>query len=189
MSLPGSLPNVITLLRLLAVPLMVWLVLSERMTAAFWVFVAAGISDGIDGYIAKRFGSVTKLGSYLDPLADKALLVTIFVTLGYIGEVATWLVILIVFRDTLIIGGALLAHTLDLRVKVQPLPISKFNTVAQIVLAAFLLARPGIGLEIRGLIPVLVYLVAATTVVSGIFYLVRWITGFGENGGLGGGGT
>jgi cardiolipin synthase len=181
-SFPTSLPNVITLGRLLAVPLMVWLVLSDRMTTAFWVFVAAGVSDGVDGYIAKRFDAVTKLGSYLDPLADKAMLVTIYVTLGIAGEAPSWLVILIVFRDTLIVGGALLIHTLDLKMRVEPLLISKINTVMQIILAAFLLARLGLGLEDYGLITVLIYVVAATTVGSGLTYLKRLIFGIGGNG-------
>lgn len=181
MSLLRSLPNIITLIRILAVPLMVWLVLSDEMAIAFWVFIAAGVSDGIDGYLAKRLDAVTELGTYLDPLADKAMLAAIFVTLGYTGGVAVWLVILIVFRDMLIVGGVLLGHTLDLKMRVVPVYISKVNTVGQIVLAAFLLAKPGIGLEDYGLTEVLVYIVAATTVVSGIIYLVRLLVSFEES--------
>ena len=183
MSLLGSLPNIITLIRLLAVPIMVWLVLVDEMTIAFWVFVAAGVSDGVDGYLAKRLDAVTELGTYLDPLADKAMLAAIFMTLGYTGGVSVWLVILIVFRDILIVGGVLLGHTLDLKMRVAPLYISKVNTVVQIVLAALLLAKPGIGLEDYGLTVVLVYIVAATTVVSGIFYLVRLLVSFDESAG------
>jgi cardiolipin synthase len=180
-SLLGSLPNIITLIRLLAVPLMVWLVLADEMAIAFWVFIAAGVSDGVDGYLAKRLDAITELGTYLDPLADKAMLAAIFVTLGYTGGVAVWLVILIVFRDIMIVGGVLLGHTLDLKMRVAPLYISKVNTVVQIVLAAFLLAKPGIGLEDYGLTGVLVYIVAATTVVSSIFYLVRLLVSFDES--------
>ena len=181
MSLLRSLPNIITLIRILAVPLMVWLVLSDEMAIAFWVFIAAGVSDGVDGYLAKRLDAVTELGTYLDPLADKAMLAAIFVTLGYTGGVAVWLVILIVFRDMLIVGGVLLGHTLDLKMRVVPVYISKVNTVGQIVLAAFLLAKPGIGLEDYGLTEVLVYIVAATTVVSGIIYLARLLVSFEES--------
>ena len=105
---PGSslnLPNLITLARLLAVPLAVWLILDERYALAFWVFVGAGISDALDGYIAKRFDSRTRLGALLDPAADKALLAGVYVTLAIAGQLPDWLVFLVVFRDVLIIGG------------------------------------------------------------------------------------
>ena len=101
-----NLPNLITLARLLAVPLVVFLILQGLMTAAFWMFFAAGISDAVDGYLAKRMDAVTELGTYLDPIADKTLLVAVYVTLGIAGHVPTWLVILVVSRDLLIIGGA-----------------------------------------------------------------------------------
>jgi len=171
----GNIPNLITLARLLAVPLLVWLILNDAMEAAFWIFVAAGVSDALDGFIAKRFDLVTKLGSYLDPIADKALLVSTFVILGQSGQVETWLVILVVFRDVLIIGGTILFHTLGRPVEMRPLLISKFNTLMQIVLVSMVLAKAGIGVPDYGSIPVLVYLVAATTVLSGLAYMVQWV--------------
>lgn len=171
----GNIPNLITLSRLFAVPLLVWLILDGAMEAAFWIFVAAGVSDALDGFIAKRFDLVTKLGSYLDPIADKALLVSAFVTLGQAGLVGTWLVILVVFRDVLIIGGTILFHTLGRAVEMRPLLISKFNTLMQIILVSMVLAKLGIGMPDYGTIPILVFMVAATTVLSGLAYMARWV--------------
>jgi cardiolipin synthase (CMP-forming) len=170
-------PNLITLARICAVPLLVWLVLSDYLAAAFWVFVAAGISDALDGYIAKRFNLVTELGAYMDPVADKALLVSAYVTLGHAGHIDTWLVVLVVFRDVLIIGGTILFHTLDRPVEMQPLMISKLNTLMQIVLVSVVLAEIGIGVPDVDWVPVLTYIVAATTAASGIAYLCRWVFG------------
>jgi cardiolipin synthase len=169
-----NLPNLITMARLLSVPLAIWLMLSNEMLAAFWLFILAGVSDGIDGFIAKRFDMRTRLGALLDPIADKALLVSVYVTLGIAGHLPNWLVILTVFRDVLIVGGFLLLHALHQEVRWQPLVISKINTAAQIALAALALARLGLGFDDHGLLTALVYAVAATTIVSGAAYLVRW---------------
>jgi cardiolipin synthase len=173
----GNIPNFITLLRLGAVPLLVWLVLHERMEAAFWIFVAAGISDGLDGFIAKRYGLVSRLGSYLDPIADKALLVSAFVTLGHAGYIDNWLVILVVFRDVLIVGGIVLFHTLGHPVEMKPIFLSKFNTLIQIVLIGLILGGLGVGVSDFNAVPFLGFLVAVTTVLSGIAYLGRWVFG------------
>ena len=96
------LPNSISLLRLLAVPLTVYLLMSQEMVAAFWVIVAAGVSDGLDGYLAKRFNAVTRLGTYLDPLADKAMLIAVCLCLVYLGYLPGWIVALAILRDLLI---------------------------------------------------------------------------------------
>ncbi|WP_425450073.1 CDP-alcohol phosphatidyltransferase family protein [Virgifigura deserti] len=168
------LPNLISTARLLAVPLLVWLLLGGRFTEAFWLFIAAGISDALDGFIAKSYDVRTTLGAYLDPLADKSLLVSVYITLGYQGSIDSWLVILVVFRDLLIIGGALLYHTLTQSLKMQPLFISKLNTTAQILLVTVLLANLGLGIDDYGLGPLLIHVVAATTFLSGAAYLVIW---------------
>ncbi len=169
----ASLPNFITLGRLLSVPVAVWLILNQHFALAFWLFVIAGLSDAVDGFIAKRFRAKSELGAYLDPLADKALLMSVFVTLGYEGVVESWLVILIVFRDLLIIGGALLYAMLTGALRMQPLFISKLNTALQILLAAMLLAKAGFAVG-DGLTEVLVHVVAATTILSGAAYVVKW---------------
>jgi cardiolipin synthase len=170
-----ALPNLISLARLLAVPLAIWLILQDRYGFAFWVFAAAGASDALDGFIAKQFGLRTVLGGFLDPLADKALLMSVYVTLGYRGQVETWLVILIVSRDVLIIGGAILYQTVTQALTMQPLLISKINTAAQIALAVLLLAKLGLGMaHDYGIIDAMVAIVAATTVLSGGAYVAIW---------------
>jgi cardiolipin synthase len=169
-----NLPNMISLARLLAVPVVVWLVLDDEMLAAFWLFVAAGVSDAVDGFIAKRFNAGSVLGAFLDPIADKALLVGIYVTLGYKGDLENWLVIMIVFRDLLIVGGALLFHTITQNLTMDPLAVSKVNTALQLVLAGVLLAAGGYGLDFGWFRDALVYTVAATTLVSGAAYIVTW---------------
>lgn len=169
-----NLANLITLARLLSVPLAVWLILSGHLTAAFWLFVAAGISDAVDGFIAKRFHQRTTIGALMDPLADKALLVSVYVTLGIAGHLPNWLVILVVFRDILIVGGFLLLQTTAHAVHAQPLLISKINTALQIALAAVSLANLGLPFDLSWLADVLIVLVAGSTVASGAAYLIRW---------------
>ncbi|HUI18526.1 MAG TPA: CDP-alcohol phosphatidyltransferase family protein [Alphaproteobacteria bacterium] len=169
-----NLPNLITLARLLASPLAVYLILNEAWVASFWIFVAAGLSDALDGFLAKRFDARTLVGGYLDPLADKALLVGVFVVLGYLHHLPNWLVILVVFRDLLIVGGAILMHTLTGSLRMRPLMISKINTGAQFVLPAYVLAQLGLGANREGIVVALIYIVAATTVLSGAAYLVSW---------------
>jgi cardiolipin synthase len=178
--LVSTLPNAITVGRLLAVPVMVWLIVSGRMGAAFWLFVAAGISDGVDGFIAKKFHAESRLGSYLDPIADKVMLVCIYITLGVEGHLSSWLVILVVFRDALIVGGALLSQVLDHPLRMRPLFISKVNTVAQIVLAAVALAELGPVFPELPLVGTLEICIGVTTGASGAVYLVQWLAGTGK---------
>ena len=168
-----NLPNLISLGRLFMVPLAIWLILGGRYGVAFWVFVAAGVSDGLDGFIAKRFDSRTRLGALLDPIADKALIVSVFLALGAAGELPNWLVILVVFRDVMIVGGFLLLLTMGAPRQVDPLFISKLNTLVQITLVAFELARLGLGAEARLATGLLILLTAVTTTLSGLSYLVR----------------
>lgn len=169
-----SLPNFITLGRLLSVPVAIWLVLLDHLAAAFWLFIAAGLSDAIDGFIAKRFNQRSELGALLDPIADKALLVSMYVTLGMAKHLPAWLVILVVFRDALIIGGFLLVAALGHPMRWEPLLVSKLNTALQIALIGVVLAALGFAFAIAGLQTALIYAVAATTTISGAGYLVRW---------------
>ena len=168
------LPNLISLARLLAVPLAVWLILIDRFTSAFFLFVAAGVSDALDGYLARRFATRTELGGYLDPLADKALLTSVYVSLGYAHHMPIWLVILVVFRDVLIIGGAVLYQTMTQRLRMQPLLVSKVNTAAQIALAALVLGQLGLHFDSYGIDMLLMYAVGVTTLVSGGAYIAVW---------------
>jgi cardiolipin synthase len=169
-----SLPNLLSFARLLSVPVAIWLMLDGRLPLAFWLFVAAGITDAVDGYIAKRFNARTELGAYLDPLADKALLVGAYLTLGWLGHIPAWLVILVVFRDLLIVGGAFVVHALTGAFKAEPIAISKVNTATQIALVAVVLAKLGVGFDDHGVAGIMVYVAGATTVLSGGAYLFQW---------------
>ena len=169
-----NLPNLITLGRLLTVPVAVYLLMQSAYLAAFILFLLAGVSDALDGYLAKRNNQTTILGAILDPIADKALLVGVYITLGLQGNLPNWLVMLVVFRDLLIIGGVIILFLVRLEVKMQPLIISKVNTATQIGLAAAVLAELGLRLEIFDLIALMIYLVGVTTVISGASYVVSW---------------
>lgn len=170
-----SVPNLISLARLMAVPVMIYLILHGYYLAAFWLFVAAGVSDAIDGYIAKQMGQATVLGSYLDPLADKALLVGVYITMGQADLLPSWLVILVVFRDIVIIGGVVLLHISTDGVRMKPLVVSKINTAAQIILVTVVLSNLAFPqLEWSQFVSILIYLVTATTFASGAAYVVSW---------------
>ena len=172
---PLSIPNLITLGRILLVPIVVWAIWSGAMWAAFVLFLAAGVSDGVDGFLAKRFHMTTVLGAYLDPLADKALIVSIYVTLGIQAVIPGWLVILVVSRDIMIVGGVMLSWLVGSPIMVKPLLVSKLNTVAQIAFACVVLGSLGFGIEARMLTLLLMGLVAALTLLSVAAYVAEWI--------------
>ncbi|MBC8339869.1 MAG: CDP-alcohol phosphatidyltransferase family protein [Rhodospirillales bacterium] len=169
-----NLPNFITLARLAAVPFLVWLILNGALEVAFWVFLAAAVSDALDGIIAKQFDMETVFGAFIDPIADKALLVASYITLGHEGLLPMWLVILVVFRDIVIIGGALVFQTVTQSLTMQPLMISKVNTVMQLLLALGVLFIEGYGIEDGPAVAVMGYIVAVTTLWSGTVYVVTW---------------
>lgn len=167
-----NLPNAISFARLCAVPVAVWLVLRHDLHLAFALFVAAGLSDAVDGWLARRQGG-TALGAVLDPVADKLLLIGSYVTLAAIGVLPDWLAILVVFRDIVIVGGVLVFWQLGHTISTRPLLVSKLNTAAQILLVALALLLAGFGLHAPLLMDALVRLVAATTLLSGAAYV--WI--------------
>jgi cardiolipin synthase len=170
-----NIPNLITLGRILLVPVVVWAIASGAMWIAFVLFVAAGVSDAVDGFLAKRLNMATELGAYLDPLADKALIVSIYLTLGVNHLIPRWLVILVVSRDILIVGGIMLSWLLGNPLKIKPLLVSKLNTVAQIVFACVVLGSLGFGIEAETLTLVLMALVAVLTLLSVAAYLSEWV--------------
>lgn len=170
-----TVPNFITIARLITVPLIVWLMIADRFLEATVLFVLAGISDAADGFIAKRFGSRSELGAYLDPIADKALLVSVFVTLGLKGALPAWLIVLVVSRDFFIIGAMLLAYILSNPMPVRPLLVSKVNTTAQILLIAFVLVDRSGAFGLGALIWITVLGVAVLTVISAGAYLIEWV--------------
>src|SRR5687767_13376141 len=158
-----SIPNLITLGRILLVPVVVWAIAVGEMRLAFILFLVAGLSDLVDGFLAKRFGMATELGAYLDPLADKAMIVSIYVVLAIVGAIPLWLVILVVSRDIMIVSAVILSWVIDKPVELKPLAVSKLNTVAQILLALVVLASLAFGF-------------AAGTVIWGLMALVTILT-------------
>jgi cardiolipin synthase (CMP-forming) len=170
-----SIPNLISLARIILVPIVVWAITSGEMLVAFALFLAAGISDAVDGFLAKRFHMTSELGAYLDPLADKALIVSIYVALGIAGALAIPLVILVVSRDIMIISGFMLSWLVGKPMPIRPLPVSKANTVAQILLATLVLAEHGFGFDAKLIVTMVAGGVAVLTLLSIAFYLAEWL--------------
>ena len=156
-------------------PVVVWAITAGEFRIAFVLFLAAGISDAIDGFLAKRFGMTTELGAYLDPLADKAMLVSIYIALGITEAVPRWLVILVVSRDIMIVSAVILSWLVDKPVALKPLLVSKLNTVAQIVLALVVLGALGFDLKADIAVIGLTALVATLTLLSVAFYVAEWV--------------
>jgi cardiolipin synthase len=169
-----NIPNLITIGRILLVPLTIWLIVSGAFLLAFFVFIIAGVSDAIDGFLARRFKLHTELGRYLDPLADKLLLVSIYVTLGFLKQMPAWLVILVASRDVMIVGAIMLSWLMDKPITVKPLMVSKANTLAQILLAGIVLAVLGLELDMARLLTAGYVTVATLTVASAALYMREW---------------
>jgi cardiolipin synthase len=177
-----TVPNIITIFRFLLVPAVVFALLSGEMEWAFFGFLLAGISDGIDGFIARQFNQRSELGAYLDPMADKLLLVSVFVVLGYMGELPLWLVVAAVSRDALIVSAVILSYLMGRPVEVRPLFVSKANTAVQIVLACLVMGELALELDSGLLRPGLVYLSGLLTAASTAAYLVSWLKHMNGNG-------
>ena len=179
-----TIPNLITILRLVLVPAVVLAMLQARWDWAFAGFLIAGISDGVDGFIARRFNQQSELGAYLDPMADKLMLVSVFVVMGFIGQLPLWLVVTMVSRDALIVCAVLLSSIMAHPVEMKPLFVSKANTAIQIVLAAVVLGELALAVDLDPLRPALILLSGVLTVASAAAYLVAWLrhmSGYGES--------
>ena len=170
-----NIPNLITLGRILLVPVIVWAITSGQMAIAFVLFFIAGLSDAVDGFLAKRFNMQSEIGALLDPLADKCLLVSIYVALGITADIPRWLVILVVSRDIIIVGAVIVSWLLDRPIPMKPLMVSKLNTVAQVVYAGLVLMALGFGFVIWPFDIILMAVVAVLTLSSVGFYLVEWV--------------
>ncbi|MGD8497741.1 MAG: CDP-alcohol phosphatidyltransferase family protein [Chromatiales bacterium] len=168
------LPNLITGFRLVLVLPIAWLILRDDYPAALALFFLAGASDALDGYLARRHDWGTPLGAFLDPLADKALMMTSYVAIAWQGQLPWWLSALVVLRDVLIMTGSLIYRRLTGELEMAPTSISKLNTALQIALVLLVLIHQGL-LPVAGVaISVGVWLVAATTLASGLVYVAVW---------------
>jgi cardiolipin synthase (CMP-forming) len=170
-----TLPNLITIARLLMVPLVVVAINSGQWGVAFVVFAAAGVSDAVDGYLARRLNMRSELGAYLDALADKALLVAIYISLSVTGVLPGWVAILVVSRDLMIVSAIMLSWLLDKPVAIKPLAVSKLNTAAQIAFAGLVLGANAFAIKLGMIETIGLALVAVLTLVSCGAYLAPWL--------------
>ena len=170
-----NLANSVTLGRVILVPVIFWLLVSGQMQWAAVLFVVAGLSDAVDGYLAKTFNQQTTLGAYLDPLADKLLVVSVYIALGTAGHLPSWLVIAVVSRDILIVLGVVLLRVVGQPLTIRPLVVSKANTFGQLLLAAVVLTDEGFGLGLGGLRVVLVWITGILTLLSLAGYIKEWL--------------
>lgn len=175
----SSLPNLITIGRLILTPVIIDLIVTQNWRWSFWIFVTAGISDAVDGWLARTFDLRSELGAVLDPLADKALIMSIFVTLAAVGRLPEWVAIMVVSRDVMILGAVVISWLLSRPVDVNPLMISKATTFLQLLLAASILGGLAFNLQIAGAVQFLIPPVTALTVTSASVYLWRWVKHMG----------
>jgi len=177
-----TIPNLITILRFLLVPGVVYALLSGEWGWAFAGFVVAGVSDAVDGFLARHLQQVSMLGTYLDPVADKVLLVSVFIVLGYLDQLPLWLVIAVVSRDALIVCAVLLSFVIGNPVEMKPLVVSKVNTTVQIMLAAFILGEQTFSADTGIFRTSLVAASGLLTIASAAAYLVAWLRHMTTNG-------
>jgi cardiolipin synthase len=168
------LPNAISLLRIALVGPILYLIIDGQFGLALTLFVIAGFSDGVDGFLAKRFDWHTRIGALLDPIADKLLVMGTFIVLVYVGLIPLWLAVLVIFRDLVIVGGATAYNFLIQPVEGEPTRISKLNTALQLLLIVFVLSRAGFGWPDQITITVLGASVVVTVVISGVDYVWSW---------------
>jgi cardiolipin synthase len=170
-----TLPNFITILRLLTVPLIIMMIAQKRWDVAFALFVLAGLSDAVDGFIARHYHMKSVLGAYLDAIADKALLVSMYVALAMVGILPIWLAILVVSRDLMIVAGVILAWGLMHPITIRPLLVSKINTGFQIGFVAVLLGAKAFNIPLGMWENVAEWGVASLTLASMGAYLLIWV--------------
>lgn len=168
------LPNLITGLRFLLIPLLVALLLEHRYVAAFAVFILSAISDLADGLIARRWNLRTRLGAIADPLADKMTMLAVTLVLAVQALVPVWLATAIVVRDLVIVAGAVAFHFIVGRVEMAPSLLSKFNTVLEFSVLSALLADAAQAIEVTAWLPPLFTLMMITLVGSGVHYVWVW---------------
>lgn len=169
-----NLPNIITLLRLAAVPVIAWLILQQRWEAACWLFLAAAVSDGIDGLLARWLNQTTQLGAALDTIADKALGVVTLVMLTQAGAIPLWVALAILVRDSIIVLGALSYRGLAGHLEIHPTWLGKTHVFAEFALLALVLADLGKLWEAEAWLTALFAAVFVIAVISGVQYVWIW---------------
>ncbi len=170
-----NIPNLLTLSRILLVPIIVILLIQSSYLKALVVFAVAGITDGLDGFLARVLKQKTVLGAYLDPLADKALILSSFITLSVLGIIPSWLSVIVISRDCIIIIGILILALMDVSFEVRPAFISKVTTTLQLVTIFLALVFKSLSLDFNlhsyNTDDVIYALTAFFTVASGLNYI------------------
>lgn len=169
-----DIPNIISFFRILLTIPVIWALLERDFLLALILFFVAGVSDGLDGFLAKHYHWQSRLGGLLDPLADKALLVSTFLCLGGLGLLPSWLVALVIFRDVLIVSGALVYSIQIEQLNAEPSMVSKLNTLLQIMLGLLVVINHGLYPMPEMMLETLIWAVTATTIISGIAYVFDW---------------
>ncbi|MDQ6956042.1 MAG: CDP-alcohol phosphatidyltransferase family protein [Mariprofundaceae bacterium] len=168
-----NVPNVLTLARIIMTPVIVYMVLSEQAWFALALMVVAGVTDMLDGAIARYFNLRTTVGAYLDPMADKIMLISLFVTLFIVGQVPLFVFLAIIFRDLIIVLGAITYEIVTHRLTMQPSFISKVTTFMQIVYVVLLLLNMAMVIPDM-LLQISMWITFVLTCASGLHYLVSW---------------
>lgn len=166
-------PNLITCARIIAVPFFVWLLIDHQYERALLLLLLMGLSDALDGFLARCYGWKTTLGSYLDPIADKVMLLVVYVAFAFLGWVPWWLTAVVVARDAILMTGAVYYHCSTSQLKMEPSSISKINTFVQIILAITLVYQQVTQLH-PFILNMLMTLVVYTTIISGYQYVTQW---------------
>jgi cardiolipin synthase (CMP-forming) len=169
-----NIPNTITMLRVILVPLLAGFLLCGNYGAAVWVLLGAGISDALDGFLARRLNQLTYLGSVLDPLADKFLIIVSACVLAWTGLLPWWLTAVILIRDLVIVSGALVYYLRAGGIEMKPSIPSKVNTLVQTCLIFLVLVNAAGIIRASGWLPALFVLTLFTTAFSGVNYIVLW---------------
>ncbi len=170
-----NIPNSLTVLRIVLVPVIVILLIQGQYGKALVCFIIAGVTDGLDGLIARSLNQMTVVGAYLDPLADKALVISMFTTLAIVGVIPGWLAVVVISRDCIILGGILVMTLMSVDLEIKPSFVSKINTMLQLVTIFFalLMKMDGAETSFHGAFMFICWLTAIFTVISGADYLLK----------------
>jgi cardiolipin synthase len=171
----ARLPNFISIARLVLAPVVIDTMVSGRWRVAFFIFLAAVASDGLDGWLARTFSLRSELGALLDALADKVLIVSVVAALLTVEQIPVTLAILVISRDVMIVGAVVISSLVDRPLEIRPLLGSKTNTLAQFILLAAFLAKQAFQIELGFFVNSLEVMVAVLTIASGSVYLWRWV--------------
>lgn len=170
-------PNAISLMRIFLIAPIIFLFVNGEFGWALGLFVVAGLSDGVDGYLAKKYDWDTRLGAFLDPAGDKLLVAWSFGTLAFLGLIPVWLAVVVIGRDVIIVAGSFIYHYLVQRLDGSPSTISKLNTALEFTFLLFVMSRAGFGWPDEITVTVTGAAVLVTVIVSGYDYVAGWVRG------------